>query len=316
MSRAMIYKMFKNPFYCCFYEYPKNSGEWFEGKHIAMATKEEFQRVQTLLGNKERPRPLARRFAYTGIMECGSCGAAITAYEVVRRHKHGNVHCYVYYSCTKRINPDCPEKTVELSELTKQGDLIIRGLTISDAFKDWAIKYLHEVRKEEAKTHEQVIANKQKRILAITKQVDALLLRYTSPSNAAGDLISDGEYKGAKSSLLDEKTTLEGDLQAQSVAVEKWLELSERTFNFARYAAVWFFKGDIETKRAIFACLGSNFLLKDRKLAITLRKPFKLLFENLDEIEKEMVQVRTPENGSTKGQMVSFAPTNLLGRRR
>ena len=144
--------------------------------------------------------------------------------------------------------------------------------------------------------------------------MDALLLRYTSPANAAGDLISDEEYKSAKNTLSSEKVALEDDLQAQGAAIEKWVELSERTFNFARYASIWFFKDDLETKRAVYACLGSNFLLKDRKLHIQLRKPFKLLFDNLEEIEKEMLQVRTPENGSTKGQTVSFAHTNLLGR--
>lgn len=314
LSRAMIYKIFKNAFYCGYYEYPKGGGDWYEGKHERMVTKEEFNRVQAILGNIERPRPLTRRFAYTGIMECGYCGAAITAEEKVKRHKNGNVHHYIYYRCTKRIDPKCPEKTVELKELTKQADVIIRGLTISDAFKDWAIKYLHEVRKTEAKSHEQVIAQKQKRVLEITKAVDALLLRYTSPANAAGELISDVEYKSAKTSLLDEKTSLEADLKAQGEKIKKWLELSERTFNFARYASIWFFKGDLETKRAIFACLGSNFLLKDKKLALTLRKPFQILFENLEEIEKEMVQVRTSDSGSIKGETITFLTQNLLGR--
>jgi site-specific DNA recombinase len=315
LSRSMIYKMFKNPFYCGHFEYPKGSNEWYEGKHEPIVSQEEFHRVQALLGNQERPRPLTRRFAFTGIMECGNCGASITAEEKVKRHKNGNVHHYVYYRCTKRIDTKCPEKTVELKELTKQADLVIRGLTISDAFKNWAVKYLHEVRKEEAKSNESILASKQRRVVEITKQVDGLLLRYTSPSNVAGELISDEEYKTAKNSLMREKAALEVDLEEHSVAMEKWLELSERTFNFARYASVWFFKGDLETKRAIFACLGSNFLLKDRKLNIRLRKPFELLFENLDEIEKEILQVRTPEKGSMKGQVVSFVPDNLLGRR-
>ncbi len=166
------------------------------------------------------------------------------AEEKIKRHKNGNVHVYVYYRCTKRIDEKCPQKTVELAELTRQADLIIRGLTISDAFRNWAIKYLHEVRKVEAKSHEQIVSNKQKRILEITKQVDALLLRYTSPANAAGDLISDMEYKNARNTLLDERRVLESDLQTEGAAIEKWLELSERTFNFARYASVWFFKGE------------------------------------------------------------------------
>jgi site-specific DNA recombinase len=315
LARSMIYKIFKNEFYCGYFQYPKERGDWYEGKHESMVTREEFQRVQALLGNKQRPRPLTRRFAYTGIMECGHCGAAITAEEKIKRQKNGNVHHYVYYRCTKRIDTKCPEKTIELKELTKQVDVIVKGLTISDEFRSWAIKYLHEVRKQEAKSQEQIVAAKQKRVMEITKQVDALLLRYTSPANVSGELISDTEYRNAKNTLLEEKYTLENDLAAQSVALEKWLELSERTFNFTRYAGVWFLKGDMETRRAIFASLGSNLSVKDKKVSIHLRKPFKLLFDNLADIEKEMLLVRTSENETNKGQIVTFVPACPLGRR-
>ena len=58
LCRSAIYRIFKNAFYCGYYEYPKRSGDWYEGKHKCIVTKEEFQRVQALLGNKERPRPL------------------------------------------------------------------------------------------------------------------------------------------------------------------------------------------------------------------------------------------------------------------
>lgn len=316
LSRAAMYKIFNHEFYSGHYEHPRGSGNWYNGKHEPMISREEFNRVQALMGNQKRPRPLTRRFAYTGIMQCGTCGASITAEEKVKRHQNGNVHYYVYYRCTKRIDPKCPEKTIELAKLTAQADLIIRGLTISDEFRDWAIKYLHEIRKDEAKSHEQIVAAKQKRLLELTKQIDGLLLRYTSPANATGELISDDEYKSAKKVLADEKSALEEALRAKSVEMTQWLELSERTFNFARYASVWFFKGDMETRRAIFASLGSNFSLKDRKLNIHLRKPFQLLFENLADIEREMLEVRTSENGSTEGQIVSFVPSSLVMRRR
>ncbi|MDP9249435.1 MAG: recombinase family protein [bacterium] len=316
LCRSTIYKIFHNPFFAGYYEYPKGSGEWHKGKHEAMVSEEEYEHVQALLGNKTRPRPLARRFAFTGIMHCGNCGASITAEEKIKRQKNGNVHRYIYYRCTKRIDEKCPQKTIELSLLAKQADVIIQGLTISDRFKDWAIKYLHEVRQNEAQSNEQVLAKKQTRLLEITKQLDSLLLRLTSPSNADGGLISDSEYKSVKGTLLKEKNTLEADLQAQGKAIERWLELSERTFNFARYASLWFLKGDLETKRAIFACLGSDFILKDQKLNITLHKPFKFIFDNLEEIEKELLEVRTSENITNKRQKVSFVSNNLLGRRR
>ena len=316
LSRSMIYKMFNNPFYYSFFEYPKGSGEWFAGKHEPMITRQEFEHVQELLGNISRPRPLSRRFAFTGIMRCGKCGASITAEEKIKRHKNGNVHHYVYYHCTRRIDPKCAEGAIELKTLTGQIDTVLRRITISDRFRDWAIKYLHEIRTNEAQSHEQVIDNKQKRVLEITKQLDNLLLRYTSLANAENALLNDDEFKTIKSSLLKEKNTLETDLQAQSKAVEQWLELSARTFNFARYASIWFAKGDLETRRAIFACIGSDFIVKGRKLNVQLKKPFKFVFDGAEAVEKELLQVRTPENDGMKGQMVSIDPNCLILRRR
>lgn len=315
-SRSHIYRIFHNTFYYGEFEFPKGSGEWYTGTHEPMITEEEFNRVQVLLGNKKRPRPLTRRFAFTGLMRCGHCGAMITAEEKTKCQKNGNVHTYVYYRCTKRIDKKCPEKTVEINELTSQIDMVISGLTISDKFRDWAIKYLHEVRKNEATTNEQAFANKQKRLLQITKQIDALLLKYTASENADGQLISDSEYKALKHALTKEKTALESDVQVQGKEMEKWVELSERTFNFARYASLWFKNGDMETKRAIFSCLGSNLLLKERTMSIDLHKPFKLIFDNLDKVEREVLKVRTSENEAYKGQKVFFDPKLLTLRRR
>lgn len=315
-SRSHIYRIFHNTFYYGEFEFPKGSGEWYTGTHEPMITEEEFNRVQVLLGNKKRPRPLTRRFAFTGLMRCGHCGAMITAEEKTKRQKNGNVHTYIYYRCTKRIDKKCPEKTVEIDELTSQIDMVISGLSISDKFRNWAIKYLHEVRKNEATTNEQAFANKQKRLLQITKQIDALLLKYTASENADGQLISDSEYKALKYGLTKEKTALESDVQVQGKEMEKWVELSERTFNFARYASLWFKNGDMETKRAIFSCLGSNLLLKERTMSIDLHKPFKLIFDNLSKVEREVLKVRTPENEAYKGQKVFFDPKLLTLRRR
>ena len=98
--------------------------------------------------------------------------------------------------------------------------------------------------------------------------------------------------------------------------MEQWLELSERTFNFARYASTWFTNGNLETKRAIFACLGSNLILKGQNINVDLHKPFKFIFDNLQDAEKELVQVRTSQNPLYNGQNVSFVPNLATMRRR
>ncbi len=307
MSRSAIYKIFTNPFYYGYFEFPVGSGNWVKGEHKPMITEEEYQRVQAILGRKGKPAPKRHLFAFTGLMRCGSCQSGITAEEKIKRQKNGNVHHYVYYHCTKKKNPDCLEKSIEVKELHKQIDNALEGITISDEFKNWAIKYLHEIRKGEADTQHIAFQNKQKELVGITGQLEALLLKYTSPNNTNGQFISDNEYDAVKSSLLKRKEALEQDLKSQSRQLEQWLELSEKTFNFARYARIWFQKGDLDTRRAILSCLGSNPIVKDGKLRIQLRPTFETIFENTSHVGLATSQVRTSQNVVIKGKTPAFA---------
>ena len=100
-----------------------------------------------------------------------------------------------------------------LKNLNAKIDTLVKNLTISDKFKDWAIKYLHEIRQNEAQSNETVLDNKQKNLLQITKQLDNLLLKYTSSENKGGRFITDQEYQTLKTRLVKEKSALESELR-------------------------------------------------------------------------------------------------------
>ncbi|OGK49415.1 MAG: hypothetical protein A3I86_01635 [Candidatus Zambryskibacteria bacterium RIFCSPLOWO2_02_FULL_39_14] len=294
LSRSNIYKVFTNPFYYGMFEYGKGENrKLYQGKHEPMITEKEYDIVQKLLGRDGRPRPQRHRFAFTGLMRCGNCGAMITAEEKIKQQKNGNIHHYIYYRCTKQKDPNCQERAVELKELNGQIDAAIKKLAISEKFKSWAVRYLHDIRQVEAQTHELALKNSEREHLRITQQLDNLLLKYSSPENAEGQFISDQQYQDLRTRLLNQKAALESNISVQNREIEEWLELSERTFNFARYAHTWFSRGDMETKRAIFACLGSHLVIRDQKVAITLRPAFKTIFEALPKVEREIAQIRT-----------------------
>jgi len=101
LCRSAIYRIFTNPFYYGYFEYGRPK-QLYKGNHEPMITEEDFDIVQKLLGRKGRPRPQKHRFAFTGLMRCGNCGAMITAEEKIKHQKNGNTHHYVYYRCTKR----------------------------------------------------------------------------------------------------------------------------------------------------------------------------------------------------------------------
>ena len=56
LLRSTIYRLFTNPFYYGWFEYPVRSGNWYKGSHEPMITQEEFDRVQILLGRRGKPR--------------------------------------------------------------------------------------------------------------------------------------------------------------------------------------------------------------------------------------------------------------------
>ncbi len=316
ISRSAVYTMFTNPFYYGYFEYPEKSGVFMQGKHEPMITEQEYDRVQQLLGRKGNPRPRQQQnFAFTGsLMRCGSCGSSVTAEIKIKKQKNGNVHEYVYYHCTHRKDANCVERSVELKQLNKQVQEILSQLTISDKFKNWAIKHLHEVRTTQASSNESILTTKNMELETIVEQLNALLLKYSSPANASNVLISDEEYQTLKGQLLKRKNTLEKALNQQGEAMEQWLELSERTFNFARYASHWFEKGDDAIRRSILACLGSNLVLKDRKINIEIHPIFNAIVIHKGKIEEELESARTSENPYDKRKtdtFVSVCPTGL-----
>src|SRR3989344_564512 len=68
ISMSMLYKIFSDPFYYGYFEYPKNNGGWHHGKHEPMVSQEEFNKVQAIIGKKLKPAPHTKIFAYTGLL--------------------------------------------------------------------------------------------------------------------------------------------------------------------------------------------------------------------------------------------------------
>ncbi|MCL4390057.1 MAG: recombinase family protein [Patescibacteria group bacterium] len=170
MHLSELYVMFHTRFYCGWFEYPTGSGNWHKWRGKVMLTEEEFTRVQMLLGAKYLPKPKHKTFAFTCLIRC-VCGSAITAEEkwqticTICHNKFSSLNreacpkCntrvenmdnptilnYIYYHCTRKINPDCKEKSVRLEKLEPQVDEILRHSGISDEFKQWALKYFNEL---------------------------------------------------------------------------------------------------------------------------------------------------------------------------
>jgi hypothetical protein len=202
--------------------------------------------------------------------------------------KNPKILKYIYYHCTKRKNPNCVQGCIEEHKLEEQFDEHLSKLEIDEEYKDFAIKHLNEVYDQEAKSRNSILNSKQKTYKDCVKRIDNLVKLKIAPENSDGSLLSDEEFKQQKTEILKEKARLEEILNDTGQRIERWLELSERTFNFARYARYWFAHGTSERKRQIFTALGSNPILKDKQLIIEPRTPFKIIEESKLLISQKM----------------------------
>ena len=191
--------------------------------------------------------------------------------------KNPKILHYIKYFCTKKTSPNCSEGSISLDVLEKQANEELKKYEIPETFRNWAIQYLNELNDTEVKDREIIRTNAKDAYDDCVKKLDNLLNLKISPQNVDGNAISDDEYSKRRQILMSEKEDLQLKLNETNQRINNWMELSERTFNFACYARHWFANGDLKLKTEILGALGSNLIIKDRNLRIIGSKHWFLI---------------------------------------
>ena len=312
IGRSTVYNLFTNSFYYREFEYPKDSGDWFDGKHIPMIIKEEYDKIQFLLGHKSRPRIKKYDFAFRGFMRCGECGASITAEHRVKKQKNGNIHYYTHYHCSKKKNAikKCSQGVIQEKELEKQILEKLEEIEIPKIFKEWVLDVVKLNNKEESNQRKKIISNQQEAYNKCLKRLDKLI------DMRADDIISDSEFTDKKQKIKEEKDRLKSLIDDSDKNVDDWLEKVEALLHFAETAKSKFIKGDLSTKKEILAMLGSNLLLEDNILRIETQKPLRIIQKAVPEINRLYRKFEPIKNGLNKvqiGEIFSQSPALLPG---
>lgn len=276
IARSKFYTLFQNPFY---YGYFKWKWELYPGKHEPMINKAEFDFVQEIISGNKPSSFNNHVFAFTGMMRCGECGASITAENKTKHQMNGNTHHYTYYRCTKKIKPDCSQKTIRDTELEKQIIETLDKIEIPSGFHKWAIKYLKEEQSKETVDREEILKSQQKGLGVCKMRLNSLFeMRINGEIDAS-------EYVQRKEKLTEEKQRFEQLIVDNNHRFDTWLDNAEALFSFAETAKQRFESGNLVVKREILACLGSNLILLDRKLNIRLQEPLSVFAKYSPELK-------------------------------
>jgi site-specific DNA recombinase len=114
-----IFRTLQNPIYYGTFEYPRGSGNWYQGKHEPIVSKELFEKVQQQL-KRDNIQRQSHEFIFTKLMTCGLCGSGISAEEKYKQLKNGTVAKYIYYGCGRSKDRMCKNQYLREEELTDQ----------------------------------------------------------------------------------------------------------------------------------------------------------------------------------------------------
>ncbi len=145
LSVSNLYRTLTNTFYYGVFEYPKNSGNWYQGKHEPLITKELFEAVQNQLTRDNIVRQ-SKEFTFAKLMSCGLCGSMMSAEEKYKQLKNGTVAKYIYYGCCRSKDKKCKNPYMREEELVKQlikiiGQIEINKLNIQHKFEEELKRY-------------------------------------------------------------------------------------------------------------------------------------------------------------------------------
>lgn len=119
LTLSGVYRILTTPFYYGVFEFPRNSGNWYQGKHKPLITEELFQKTQEQLKRDQIVRE-NKEVAFTKLFTCGHCGSGISAEEKWKPLKDGTSAHYIYYGCSRARDRNCKNKYIREEELIEE----------------------------------------------------------------------------------------------------------------------------------------------------------------------------------------------------
>ncbi len=131
LTLSGTYRLLTMPFYYGMFEYPRKSGNWYQGKHAPLITQELFEKVQAQLKRDQIVRE-NKEFAFTKLFTCGYCQSGISAEEKWKPLKDGTSAHYIYYGCSRSRDRNCKNKYIREEELITELLKILDKVNINE----------------------------------------------------------------------------------------------------------------------------------------------------------------------------------------
>lgn len=282
VSKSQLYVMLRNPFYTgTRFVYARKL--YTNGIHKQMLTDAEFDLIQDILDGRSRPRhDLHAKDLLAGIMRCGECGRMITTEVKTKHYKNGTSQVFTYYRCTKKWNDKkCSQPYIRAEVLEEQVLNYMDTITLSTPFVEWAIKWLKVMHSNQEQLREAKYKTAEQSYQEIVKKISKVV------EMTIDGMFTTQEGMEKKQELELEKQRLSDELTKMDTHVTEWSNLAIQTFDLVKNIKERFTNGSIEQRKTILRVIGSNLVIKDKKIDIMVRTPFEYIQKAVSEINED-----------------------------
>jgi len=130
LALSNVFRIIQNSFYYGTFEYPRNSGNWYQGKHEPIVNRELFEKANEQLSRDNIQRQ-SHEFTFTKLMTCGLCGSSISAEEKYKLLKDGTTARYIYYGCGRSKDRSCKNPYLREEDLVDQLSKILDQIDLN-----------------------------------------------------------------------------------------------------------------------------------------------------------------------------------------
>jgi site-specific DNA recombinase len=260
LAKGYLDRLLKNPFYIGSFIW---QGNLYAGTHIPLIERKQFDQVQDVFQERNKPKYRKHAFAFQGLLTCAHDNCAVTA--EIKKQK------YTYYRCTGYRGPcDLPYMReevlgVRLGQIVK--DIFIPGSVLAQLENS----LLNDKGRQESMRSEQR-SRLRKRLSSVRNRLDQAYIDKLD-GRISGDFWTrkSDEWRSEEQRLCAEMLSLE------EVKPEKLLD-GVRILELAHKAHFLYLRQTPQEQAKLLKMVVSNCSIDATSLYPTYRKPFDLIF--------------------------------------
>ena len=277
LSKSAIEIILKNPFYYGM-AYSKKYDHLYAHRYEKLITKDLFERCKKVREGKriEPSKASSKNFIFKGLLHCANCNCSISP----EFHKKKSGLEYNLYACTNSKGI-CKRTYINENDLLKPVYVVFDRLaSIEQEVQEDLVAELRKTTEAEIAFHHAQVSRIRTEQDRLTRQKDRLINLFIDES------ITKADYDKKMQELMDGIQTLGIELEEHSKGDYDYQTTVAKVLSVARRAREIFDGSETHEKRAFLNFLLLNPKVEGKELVFELKKPFNLVLNMADEIQK------------------------------